>query len=131
MCDRNMWCTYKLSLFGFAKSHSAGKQSRKAGEHSFVHAQLRRCQGSRIGDYSFVLPDVVGTSRMDSLQIANRTFSTQFKISCICLLKDYCPSKQHIDPSTPHFNNKTGAYRGIHYFLTALNVDKLHVLVRT
>ena len=64
------WCrtTYKLSLFGFAKSHSAGKQSRKAGEHSVARAQLRRCQGIRIGDYSFVLSDVAGTSRMDSLQ---------------------------------------------------------------
>ena len=49
----------------------------------------------------------------------------------ICLLKDYCQSKRHIDPSTPYFNNKTGAYRGIHYFPTALNVDKLCVIVRT
>ena len=40
-------------------------------------AQLRRCQGSRIGDYSFVLSDVAGTLRMDSLLIANRTFSIQ------------------------------------------------------
>ena len=71
-------CTYKLSLFGFAKSHSAGKQLRKAGEHSVARAQLRRCQGSRINDYSFVLLDVAGTPRIDSRQIANRTFSTQF-----------------------------------------------------
>ena len=49
----------------------------KAGAHSVARAQLRRCQGSRIGDYSFVLSDVAGTPRMDSLQIANRTFSTQ------------------------------------------------------
>ena len=69
--------TYKLSLFGFAKSHSAGKQSRKSGEHSVARVQLRRCQGSRISDYSFVLSDVAGTSRMDSMQISNRTFSTQ------------------------------------------------------
>ena len=51
----------------------------KAGEHSVARAQLRRFQGSRIGDYSFVLSDVAGTSRMGSLQIANRTFSTHFK----------------------------------------------------
>ena len=70
--------TYKLSLFGLAKSHSAGKQSRKAGEHSVARAQLRRCQGSRIDDYSFVLSGVAGTPRMDSLHIANLTFFTQF-----------------------------------------------------
>ena len=69
---------YKLSLFGFTKSHSAGKQSRKAREHSVARAQLRHCQGSSIDDYSFVLSDVAGTPRMDSLQIANRTFFTQF-----------------------------------------------------
>ena len=49
----------------------------KAGEHSVARAQLRRCQGSRTGDYSFVLSDVAVTPRMDSLQIANRPFSTQ------------------------------------------------------
>ena len=52
----------------------------KTGEHSVARAQLRRCQGSRISDYSFVLSDVAGTPRTDSLQIVNSVL-----ISFICL----------------------------------------------
>ena len=61
-----------------------------AGEHSVARGQLRRCQGSRIGDYSFVLLDVAGTPCIDSRQIV----IVRFPLNCptligfICLLKD-------------------------------------------